>query len=207
MELTFHGNSCIRLRGRETTVLVDPPTGTTLPGSRTQPDVVVRTDGPTDPDLLRPSEGRPQVVSGPGEFEVRGVSVYGLGADGTVVMRVELDDVRVLATGRLARQLTGDEIDALGHVDVLVLPVGGGDALSASDATKLVNAIEPNLVVPVRYRPAGTLEDGYDTVEKFTKEMGLAEGSWEPQSKLNLTGPMSESEESKVVVLEARGQA
>ena len=204
MELTFHGRSCIRIRGRDTTVLVDPPSKGALGASRAAPDLVVRTEGATDPEKLRAAEGRPQEVSGPGEFEVRGVSIYGFPAGESVVMRIEVDDVRLLTAGRLNRQLEEDEIDALGHVDVLVVPVGGGDSLSAIDATKLVNAIEPAIVVPVRYREGEGGDEQYDPIDKFTKEMGLAEGSWEPQAKLSLNGPPGDAEETRVVILEAR---
>src|SRR5437879_6124109 len=115
MELTYHGHSCLRLRGRETTVLIDPPQ-VTLPGlARTAPDLVVRTEGETDPDLLRQREGHVQEVAGAGEFEVRGVSIFGMLAGETTVMRVEVDEVRVVSAGRLHRQLSEDEIDALGH--------------------------------------------------------------------------------------------
>ena len=204
MELTFHGHSCIRMRGRDATVLVDPPSRTQGGVSRSAPDIVVSTEGATDPDGLRQHEGRPQQVSGPGEFEVRGVTIFGLPAGDVTVMRIEVDDVRVLAAGRLGRQLQEDEIDALGHVDVLVVPVGGGDALSAADATKLVSAIEPGIVVPVRFRLPESSDESYETVDKFAKEMGLAEGSWSPLPRLNLSGPASESEETRVVILEAR---
>jgi L-ascorbate metabolism protein UlaG (beta-lactamase superfamily) len=202
MELTFHGQSCIRLRGREATVLVDPPQG--AHASRTAPDILVRTEGATEPEKLRP-QSRPQEVSGAGEFEVRGVSIFGMPAGDTTLMRIEVDDVRVLAAGRLRRQLAEDEIDALGHVDVLVVPVGGGDSLNAAEATKLVNAVEPGIVVPVRYRLPDSSDEQYETVDKFAKEMGLAEGTWSRVPRLSLSGPSSESEEIKVVVLEARG--
>ena len=101
-------------------------------------------------------------------------------------MRVAVDDVRVVAAGRLRRQLTEDEIDSLGHVDVLVIPVGGGDALGAIEAAKLVNAVEPSIVVPARF---GAGDGGeFDPVGKFAQEMGLADGAWEPQPRLVLTG-------------------
>jgi len=203
MELTFHGRSCIRIRGRDATVVVDPPAGQPA-GSRAVPDIVVRTDGETDPDKLRPAAGRPQEVSGPGEFEVRGVGIFGMPAGETMLMRIEVDDVRVVAAGRLARQLQEDEIDALGRVDVLVVPVGGGDSLSATDATKVVNAVEPAIVVPVRYRLDDEQDQQYDTVDKFAKEMGLPEGGWELQPKLNLSGPPADGEDTRVVILEAR---
>src|SRR5438105_2231132 len=168
MELTYHGLSHLRLRGRDTTVVIDPPQ-VPLPGlARSGPDIVVRTEGATDPDLLRQREGHVQQVSGPGEFEVRGVSIYGMHTGDTTVMRVEVDEVRVVSAGRLRRQLTEDEIDALGRVDVLVVPVGGGDSLNASEATKLVRALEPAIVVPARYSAVGGRSE-YDPVDRVTE--------------------------------------
>ena len=135
MELTYHGHSCIRLRGREMTVVIDPPQ-MALPGlAKGTLGIIVRTEGTTtDPTKLRPREGELQEVAGPGEFEIGGVGILGLAAGETTVMRVAVDDVRVVAAGRLRRQLTEEEIDSLGHVDVLVIPVGGGDALGAIEA-------------------------------------------------------------------------
>jgi L-ascorbate metabolism protein UlaG (beta-lactamase superfamily) len=202
MELTYHGHSCVRLRGREMTVVVDPPQ-TALPGlAKGTQGIIIRTEGATDPDRLRQRDGEIQEVCGPGEFEIGGVSILGLAAGETTVMRVSVDDVRVVLAGRLRRQLTEEEIDSLGHVDVLVIPVGGGDAMGAIDAAKLVNAVEPSIVVPARY---GSGDGGeYDPVGKFAKEMGLAEGAWEPQPKLVLTGSSGESDDTRVVFLEVR---
>jgi len=207
MELTFVGLSCVRLRGRDVQVVIDPIPPGTAPGlPKLTPDIVVRTEGATDFATLRPAEGRPQVVSGPGEYELRGIRVLGLPAGDTTLMRVEVDDVRVAAIGRLRRQLTEDEIEGLGHVDVLLVPVGGVDALNATEAAKLVAAVEPAVVVPVRYAVAG-LPGEYEPVDKFAKEMGLAEGAWTPQPKLNLTGSSGTVDETRVVILDARAAA
>ncbi len=202
MEITYLGLSCLRLRGRDADVLVDPlPDG--VRGPRLAPDIVVATEGETDPALLRPAEGRPQTVRGPGEYELRGVRVEGIdGGEGVTVMRIEVDEVRVVAVGRLKHQLSEETVDAIGHVDVLAVPVGGGDGLDAAEAARLVGALEPAYVVPVRFAVAG-LPGEYEPVERFTKEMGLAEG-WTAQPKMNLTGGVSNPEETRVVVLEAR---
>lgn len=202
MEITFLGLSCLRLRGRDVDVLVDPLSPQTRGLARLRPDIVVHTEGSLDPVALRPRPGRPQEVAGPGEYEIRGVSIVGLGVDGLTVMRIEVDEVRVVALGRLRRQLTEDEVDTLGRFDVLTVPVGGGDALSATEATRLVNALEPPIVVPVRYAVPG-LGGNYQGVERFAKEMGLSEG-WVAQPKLTLTGAVSRGEETRVVILSPR---
>src|ERR1700676_4707817 len=140
MEITYLGLSCVRLRGRETQVVVDPPDGQ-LPGlGKSGPDLIVRTEGRTDPEKLRHSAGQSQ----------------------------EIADVRVVCVGRLDRQLTEEEIDVLGHVDVLVAPVGGGDALAPAAATKLVNALSPAIVIPVRYRSPSSPGSGeFEPVDSF----------------------------------------
>jgi len=204
MEITFVGLSCVRLRGRDVQVVIDPIPPGTAPGlPKLTPDIVVRTDGATDFAALRPAENRPQEVSGPGEYELRGVRIFGLPAGETTIMRVEVDDVRVAAVGRLRRGLTENEIEALGHIDVLLAPVGDVDACNATEAAKLVAAIEPAIVVPVRYAVPG-LPGEYEPVDKFAREMGLAEDAWAPQPKLNLTGSSGAVEETRVVVLEPR---
>ncbi|MGD1053460.1 MAG: MBL fold metallo-hydrolase [Candidatus Dormibacteria bacterium] len=206
MEITYLGHSCLRLRGRDVVVLVDPP-ATTLPGlSRSHPDIIVRTDGETDPERLRFREGEAQEVAGPGEFDVRGVTIHGLPSGETTIMKIEVDEVSVATLGRLDRQLTEDEVDELGRVDVLAVPVGGVDALGAVAATKVVNAIAPSIVVPVRYRSSGVEGSGdYEPLDRFAKEMGLTEETLPTQPKLSLTGAMGAAEETRVVILEPRG--
>ena len=207
MEITFVGLGCVRLRGRDVQVVIDPIPPGTAPGlPKLTPDIVVRTEGETDFAALRPADNRPQEVSGPGEYELRGVRIFGLPAGRTTIMRVEVDEVRVAAVGRLRRNLTEDEIESLGHVDVLLTPVGGDDGCTATEAAKLVRDIAPAIVVPVRYAVAG-LPGAYEPVERFAKEMGLAEGSWAPQPKLNLTGSSGTVEETRVVVLEPRASS
>jgi L-ascorbate metabolism protein UlaG (beta-lactamase superfamily) len=207
MEITFVGLSCVRLRGRDVQVVIDPIPPGSAPGlPKLTPDIVVRTEGDTDFAALRRVEGRPQQISGPGEYELGGVRVFGMPTGEVIVMRVEVDDVRVAAIGRLRRALSEDEIESLGHVDVLVVPVGDVDSLNAAEAAKLVAAVEPAVVVPVRYAVAG-LPGEFEPVDRFAKEMGLAEGAWAPQPKLNLTGSSGTVEETRVVVLEARAAA
>jgi L-ascorbate metabolism protein UlaG (beta-lactamase superfamily) len=207
MEITYLSMSCVRLRGREAQVIVDPPDGE-LPGlGKATPDLIVRTEGRTDPAKLRHRDGQSQEIAGAGEFEVRGITVHGMDiGSGRTIMRVEIDDVRVVSVGRLDRQLTEEEIDALGHIDVLVAPVGGGDALAPSAATKLVNALSPAIVIPVRYRSPSSPGSGeFEPVDSFAREMGLAEDGYPSLPKLNLNGALSGSDDSRVVVLEPRG--
>jgi L-ascorbate metabolism protein UlaG (beta-lactamase superfamily) len=208
MEITYIGLGCLRLRGRDADVLVDPLDGSAARGlklPRLEPDIIVRTEGRTDSALLRPEEGRAQVVSGAGEFELRGVRITGRAAGTVTVMCIIVDDVRVVALGRIDHQLDEDLVEALGHVDVLAVPVGGGGALAATEAVKVVNTVEPFIVIPTLYQVAGHAPE-LEPIERFAKEMGLPEG-WTPQPKLVLTGSSGSTDETRVVVLEPRVSA
>ncbi len=202
MEINYLGVSCVRLRGRDTQVIVDPTPQVEAAMAKAPTDIVVRTDRIGKTETLHPAEGRAQEISGPGEYEVRGVAISGLPSGQPTIMRVEVDDVRVVAVGALSRQLTEEEIDSLGHVDVLILPVGGGDGLDAASATKLTRAVEPAIVIPVRYS-ASAADGGYAGVDAFAREMGIT-GDVVSVPKLNLNGSMTNVDETRVVVLEPR---
>lgn len=101
-------------------------------------------------------EGKPFVVNVPGEYEVAGVFVYGISApkkDGTPhqMFLIESEGVRVAHLGAIDRPLTNAEVTALGDVDVLCVPVGGGVVLDALQAADTVQTIEPRVAIPVWY--------------------------------------------------------
>lgn len=204
MEITFHGDRCFRLRGRDVQVVVDPSDAVLRQLAKAAPDVIVRTEGATDPDRLRARSGASQEVSGPGEYEVRGVRVRALpSGTATTMMQIEVDEVRVVALGGLERTLTEDEIDSLGRIDVLVVPVGGDGPLATAAAAKLVNAISPAVVVPVGQTIGYAPGDQNADVDRFAKEMGLTDG-WPLLPKLMLSSAGGATEDTRVAILEAR---
>ena len=123
-------------------------------------------------------------------------------------MRIEVDDVRVACLGKLDRQLTEDEVDRLGRVDVFAVPVGGVDALSASPRPRSSTPSHRRSPFPSAIAPQVVEGNGdYDPLDKFAKEMGLVDGSWPVQPKLTLTGSMGAVEETRVVIVEPRAVA
>lgn len=95
----------------------------------------------------------PFVIEHAGEYEVRGVAVTGVVAprkDGEMhtIYRIDAESMRIGFLGALDRQLTDKEVEALGTIDVLIVPAAGKDVLSASAAAELVAQIEPRLVIP-----------------------------------------------------------
>jgi L-ascorbate metabolism protein UlaG (beta-lactamase superfamily) len=213
VELTWFGHSCFRLRGREATVITDPPAsslGYNL--ARLQADVVtVSHDHPGHNNIGFCTEPC-QVIAGPGEYEVGGVFITGVptyhdGHEGkergkNTVYSIAIDDVTIGHLGDLGHLLSAQLIETLGNIDVLLIPVGGQSTIDAAKAAELVAAMEPKLVVPMHYHTNAQHTAALAPVERFLKEMGRAEST--PQAKLNITRS-SLPAETQVVVLEATG--
>ena len=84
-----------------------------------------------------------------------------------------LDDLAVCHLGTLAHTLSTQQLEALGSVDVLLVPVGGNASLSASKASEVISQVEPRVAIPMHYNASGRDAASLDTLEKFVKEMGL----------------------------------
>lgn len=197
MEITWLGDSAILLKGRETKVLVDPAyqrDGSSINGSA---EIVVSAAG--QDNVLRPEHG-PQVLARQGEYELRGVSVRGVVTEGGTVFVTEVDEVAVCDFGELPGPLDVEVLDALGTIDVLAVSLQQGSPARAVEVASLVSQLQPSVVVPVGYRAAG---DGtLGELGPFAQEMGLTQVN--PQAKLTLSGSPGISDDTRVVVLEAR---
>jgi L-ascorbate metabolism protein UlaG (beta-lactamase superfamily) len=211
VDLTWLGHGCFRLRGRAAAVVTDPypsSLGPRLP--KLEADLVTVSHGHPNHSYTQAVVKEPYVVDGPGEYEVAGVTVTGLptfhdAKQGEVhgrntVYVIELDDVRVCHLGDLGHALAADMLEAIGNIDVLLVPVGGGNTLEAAGAAEVVRQVEPRVVIPMHYAlPA--LKTELAPVERFLKEMGVPEAA--PQPRLTVQ-PSSTESETRVVVLEPR---
>lgn len=210
MEITWYGLSCFRLMERNLASVVTDPYGAAI-GYR-EPDltgdiVTVSHSAPGHSHVEAVREAR-HVIRGPGEYEIGGVFVTGLTPDPDRVAAAERNTVYVLDfaglkvahLGDLAQVPTQTQIEALGVVDIVLVPVGGGTALNATQAAEVVSLIEPSIIVPMHYRTEA-IALPLDPVSKFLKEMGLEAPQPDPVLKITKNGLPSES---KVVLLEPR---
>lgn len=214
MEISYVGHACFRIRGREASIVLDPfgkTIGLPTPvPSKFSADILAITHDHPGHNNRGMVGGNPHVVEGPGEYEIKGVGVRGVSAFhddqrgarfGRMTMfAVEVDEVVVAHLGDLGHGLSEAQQDQLGSIDVLLLPVGGGNGLGAAQAAEIANQLEPKVVVPMHYRLPGTRAE-LDTPEHFAKEMGLETIEYQP--KLSLSSRPA-NDEMKVVFLEAR---
>lgn len=214
MEITYLGHSSFKLRGKTVTVVTDPydaSIGIKFP-KHTSADIVTVSHDHNDHNAAGTVEGSPFVIGGPGEYEVKGVAIVGIGvfhdeAGGSkrgknTIYRIELDGVSIVHLGDLGHTLTSDQVDGLDGVDILLIPVGGVYTIDAKIAHEVVTTIEPSVVIPMHYNREGLDQKTFGTlapVATFLKEIGK-EGIL-PVPKLTVTKDKL-PEELQVVVLQ-----
>jgi L-ascorbate metabolism protein UlaG (beta-lactamase superfamily) len=148
------------------------------------------------------------VLTGPGEYEIGGVFITGVRTNGrgkrttdelhNTLYVFDYDGITVAHLGNLRRVPSQTEIEALGTVNVVLVPVGGGGGLTAAKAAEVVSLLEPGIVIPMHYgTPVSKIK--LAPVTRFLKEMGV--GNAEPQQSLKLTHT-SIPDETRVEVLD-----
>ncbi|SRR5581483_10277415 len=182
MEIDWFGLSCIRIRSREATLIADPyEKNIGLKFPRPRADIVTISHNHKGHDNVDGVAGNPKVIQGPGEYEISSVFVTGVqtyhdkrgGRDRgkNTAYAINIEGINICHLGDLGHIPTQAQADAIGDVDLLLVPVGGGNALNASDAAEVVSLFEPAIVIPIHYRvPELTIK--LDGVDKFVKEMG-----------------------------------
>lgn len=210
MEITWLGHSCFRIRGREANIIMDPlgpEWGTT---GRLQADIVTASHQHPGHNHIEAVAGDPLVIAGPGEYESHQVLILGISTfhddvrgqqlGKNTVFLLKLEGMTLCHLGDLGHVPPPNVVEALGDVDILMVPVGGGTTLNAAKAAETVSLIEPKIVVPMHYQ-AEKVRTDLEPVEKFLKEMGITEA--QPQARLSVNRS-NLPQETQVVLFESR---
>lgn len=139
-----------------------------------------------------------------GEYESRSIFVHGVSApvegyDMHSLYKVFIEDISVAHLGVLNRLLKDKEVEALGDVDILIVPVGGDDVLSGKTAAEVVNQVEPRVVIPAYYH-SDKLKTKHEGVESFVKELGVTP---DKQKKYKVSKSGLPQEDMELIILEA----
>jgi L-ascorbate metabolism protein UlaG (beta-lactamase superfamily) len=216
-DIQYLGHSCFRLRGREGIVLCDP-FDRSVGADIGRPTAHIVTVSHAHPDHANVATVKPMresifAIEGPGEYEVGGVMITGVrtfhdkhkGAElgNNTVYVIEMDDVVFCHLGDLGHELTTHQLDAIGNVDVLFVPVGGGETIGPSEAVSVISQLEPRIVVPMHYAVPGQSPSGDELspLEKFTHEIGLKEVVQEEKLSITNATLPSEAEETRFVIM------
>lgn len=208
MNINWYGQSYFKITGKNAAVATDPfDAKIGLKPPRIEADIVTISHTHPDHNNLDVIKGDPAVIDGPGEYSVKGVEIQGIGSyhdknqgkeRGTnTIYTIEVDDIKICHLGDLGQDLSDEQIDKIGNVDILLIPVGGVYTIDAEEAIKVINQIEPRIVIPMHYKIQG-LSIKLETLDKFSKEMGASK----ILPKLSVKKKELPSENTEVVILE-----
>lgn len=201
MHLSWLGTTAMRLQVKpfdeDITIIIDPykPTAGNFPRSFT-PHIAILSRGEKDSVAL---SGEPFVFQTPGECEIKGVLMSAIqGADmDHMLVRVDAEGLSLAHLGLMNTIPTDAQLEVVGDVDILCIPVGGKGGYDAETAAKVVAAIEPRIVIPMAYQSEN--DPAALPLGQFLKEMGTTEGN--PEKKIIIKKKDLPQDETKVIVL------
>jgi len=194
MEITYLGHSSFKLKNKEGMVLIMDPFDhdyVGLPYAKDVADVLTISHDHKDHNERAMVTGpvkreKTFVIDVEGEYEIGGVEITAIKTfhdktDGTergknLIMLVRMDEMTVCHLGDLGHKLSESQVEKLGSVDVLLIPVGGVYTIDGQDAVDIIKEVQPSLVIPMHYKTAGMKEDfgNLSTLEQFIDKSKLA---------------------------------
>jgi L-ascorbate metabolism protein UlaG (beta-lactamase superfamily) len=205
LEITWYGLSCFRLteRGRITSITDPFADSIGIPSPKLKADIVTISHDVAGHNFIEAVKSEPHVIRGPGEYEIGGVFVTGVALHDVetgrqnVAYLFDYDGLTVLHLGDLSYVPAQSQMESLGQVSVLLVPVGAGNSLNAAQAAEVVALIDPYFVVPMHYGMDG-LAIELDPVDKFLKAMGVSKVQESDTLKVTAS---DQPEQQQVVVL------
>lgn len=158
MQIEYYGGNCVKITTKKVTIVVDDSLEKLGQKSIVKPENILVV---TNRELVSSDTSAQFVVDRPGEYEVSDVSVQAIAArahidevehKSGVVVRLVIDDVKIGILGHIHPDLSEEQLESLGMIDILIVPVGGnGFTLDGVGALKLIKKIEPKIVIPTNY--------------------------------------------------------
>jgi L-ascorbate metabolism protein UlaG (beta-lactamase superfamily) len=213
MVITWYGQACFKIQSGDKALVLDPfAKSIGLAPPSIQADIVFVTHEHADHSNIKAIKGDYFLVNGPGEYEIKGVKAAGISSfhdneSGAkrglnTLYLIDIEGIRILHCGDLGQEKLDDaQVEEIGAVDILMIPVGGFFTIDANEAVGIINQIEPRIVIPMHYKlPKVTIKE-LEGVDRFLKEFGEDESS--PQEKLTIKQKDfgEDRDKTKVVVM------
>jgi len=220
MNIIWHGQSCFELitapaKNSQIKIVIDPfseEVGLRVP--KLEADILLVSHNHHDHNNVKAvssptSASPPFLISGPGEYEIKNVFIQGVHSwhdnsrgqerGENTIYTIEAEDLKLCHLGDLGqKELTEEQLDRIGEIDILMIPTGGVYTISAKEALKIMSQIEPKITIPMHYQ-IPKLKLKLDGCDKFLKSLGIKK--IEPLPKLSIKKKDISSEEAKIVIL------
>ena len=215
MQIIWQGQSFFQIlirKGKESVIRIaidpfDEQIGLKPPTC--EADIVLVTHSHYDHNNIKAIKGNPFLISGPGEYEIKGVFIQGISSfhdnvqgkerGENTIYTLESEGIKICHLGDLGqKELTDEQLEKIGEVDILMIPVGGVYTISAKEAAKIISQIEPKIVMPMHYH-IPKLKIKLEGLDKFLKMMGVK--TPEISKKLSVSQKNLPSEGMKIIIL------
>ncbi len=215
MKIIWYGQSLFELIAKpkqndEIKIVIDPfdeSLGLRIP--KLEANILLATHEHHDHSNIKAVSGNPFLIEDPGEYEVKGVHIKGIPAfhDNSLgkergrvtVFTIETEEIKVCHLSDFGQaELTEQQLEEIGEVNVLMIPVGGTYTIGPKEASRIINQIEPQIIIPMHYQ-IPKLKYKFEGLEKFLKIMGIK--NLEHLNKLSIKKRDISEEKTKVVVL------
>lgn len=215
MNIIWKGQSCFQIassqgKNNHVNIVIDPfdeATGLRVP--KLEADILLVTHQHHDHNNTKAVSGNPFLIDGPGEYEAKEVFVQGIQAfhdsssgkerGNNTIYVIEAEDIRLCHLGDLGqKELTSEQVEQIGDVDILMTPVGGVFTIGPKEAVKIMSQIEPKIIIPMHYA-IPRLKIKLDGLDKFLKTMGIKK--LESLPRLSVKKKDISPEEAKIIVL------
>lgn len=210
MDIAYLGHSSFRLKGKLGAVVTDPYGDAVGKFPKDiSADIVTISHSHDDHNASDKVSEIKFKIEGPGEYEINGISVVGVASfhddkngeeRGTnTIYVIEIDGLRVAHAGDLGHKLSQDQVDDLGSVDILLVPVGGVYTIDPKMAVEITRQIDPWVVIPMHYDQSDiTVPSKLAGVDEYLKEIGKTDIV--PTAKYTITAEKLPSELTVVVM-------
>lgn len=214
-KISWAGQSCFQIsisnsKDHSAQIVIDPfEEKIGLKEPRFSADILLVTHDHYDHNNIKAIKGDPFLITGPGEYEVKGVFIKGIPAfhdesqgkerGKITIYTIEAEEMKFCHLGDIGQnQLTDEQLEEIGSVDVLMIPVGGVYTISGQEASKIISQIEPKIVIPMHYQ-LPQLKIKLEDVKKFLKVIG--KNSITPQEKFQVKQSTLPKEGMEIVLL------
>jgi len=210
MTINWFGQSCFRIDAKEGSILIDPFSKEIgLKPPKIKDDLVLVTHNHPDHNNLENLNPEAFVINTPGEYEKKGVAVRGITSfhdksqgkerGPNTIYVIKAEDMVLCHLGDLGQEkLDEKQVEEIGDVDVLFIPVGGNYTINYKEAVEVIGQIEPKIIIPMHYK-VKDLKVEIEGPDKFMKELGLTP---EKVEKYKIAKKLLPTEEMKLVMFE-----
>jgi len=183
MKIIWHGHSCFKIITKSATTITDPfDKSIGLKPPRCEADIITVSHEHYDHNNTSVLKGSPLIINTPGEYDLKDVIILGIDSfhdmkegkerGSNTIFIIEAENIRICHLGDLGqKELTGEQLEKIGEIDILMIPIGGIYTIDGERAITIINQIEPKIVIPMHYK-IPHLNIKLQGPDEFLKEMG-----------------------------------